>query len=93
MYALKLGAVSVVTGDVGSGKSTALRYAASKLHPSQYKVVCSVGSTGSMMDIMRQLCAGFDVNASSCSLAKLPRTLREIITRDLSKKANTGAHH
>jgi len=36
-YALQLGAVSLITGDVGSGKSTALRYAAGKLHPSQYK--------------------------------------------------------
>jgi general secretion pathway protein A len=38
LYAIRLGAVSLVTGEVGSGKSTALRYAASKLHPSQYKV-------------------------------------------------------
>jgi len=29
-FALKLGAVCLVTGDVGSGKSTALRYAASR---------------------------------------------------------------
>jgi type II secretory pathway predicted ATPase ExeA len=86
MYALKLGAVSVVTGDVGSGKSTALRYAASKLHPSQYKVVCIVGSTGSILDIMRQLCSGFDVNAGSNSLAKLTSTLRDAITEIAQRK-------
>lgn len=56
MYGLELGAVSIVTGDVGSGKSTALRYASSKLHPSRYKVVALVGSTGSMIDILRQIC-------------------------------------
>lgn len=37
-YALRLGCSAVVTGDVGSGKSTALRHAASSLHSSEYKV-------------------------------------------------------
>ncbi|CAO0822523.1 hypothetical protein DFAR_3150003 [Desulfarculales bacterium] len=32
-YAIRLGALALVTGDVGSGKSTALRWAASRLHP------------------------------------------------------------
>lgn len=70
MYGLELGAVSIVTGDVGSGKSTALRFAASKLHPSRYKVVSVIGSTGSMIDILRQFCAAFDVAGSCNSLAK-----------------------
>ena len=33
LYAVSLGAISVITGDVGSGKSTALRYASGGLHP------------------------------------------------------------
>ena len=69
-----MGAVSIITGDVGSGKSTALRYAAGKLHPSRYKVVSIVAVTGSIADIMRQLCNGFDVEGHSNSLAKLTRT-------------------
>jgi type II secretory pathway predicted ATPase ExeA len=78
-FALKLGAVCLVTGDVGSGKSTALRFAASRLHPSQYRVVSVVATTGSMTDILRQLCSGFDVEANSSSLAKLTRTFRAAI--------------
>ena len=35
MFAVQLCAVTVITGDVGSGKSTSLRYACSKLHPSE----------------------------------------------------------
>lgn len=31
-YAIRLGAMAMITGDVGSGKSTALRFAASRLH-------------------------------------------------------------
>ncbi|CAO0821728.1 hypothetical protein DFAR_850005 [Desulfarculales bacterium] len=33
-YATRLGVLALVTGDVGSGKSTALRWAASRQHPS-----------------------------------------------------------
>lgn len=86
MYGLQLGAVSIVTGDVGSGKSTALRYASNKLHPSRYKVVSLVGSTGSMIDILRQLCSGFDVEGSSNSLAKLIRTLRAAVLEITQRK-------
>jgi len=86
LYALNLGAVSIITGDVGSGKSTALRYAAGKLHPSQYKVVSIVAVTGSITDIMRQLCNGFDVDGHSNSLAKLMRTLRSAIQEIAQRK-------
>jgi ABC-type molybdenum transport system ATPase subunit/photorepair protein PhrA len=33
-YALRLGSAALLTGDIGSGKSTALRYAIGKLYPS-----------------------------------------------------------
>ncbi|GLI32570.1 hypothetical protein [Desulforhabdus amnigena] len=36
-YTVRLGAIGLVTGDVGSGKSTALRWALSRLHPSEYR--------------------------------------------------------
>jgi len=87
-FALKLGAVCLVTGDVGAGKSTALRYAASRLHPSQYRVVSVVATTGSMTDILRQLCSGFDVEANSCSLAKLTRTFRAAVL-EISQRKQT----
>src|SRR4030043_388311 len=35
-YALRIGAMALVTGDIGSGKSTALRYALGHLHPSEH---------------------------------------------------------
>lgn len=86
MYGLELGAVSIVTGDVGSGKSTALRYASSKLHPSRYKAVALVGSAGSMIDILRQMCTGFDVEGTSNSLAKLIRILRSAVLEITQRK-------
>ena len=40
-YAVRLGAIALVTGEIGSGKSTALRYVAARLHPSEYLCLCS----------------------------------------------------
>jgi general secretion pathway protein A len=39
-YALSLGGVAAITGDIGSGKSTAVRYAQAQLHPSEYQLSC-----------------------------------------------------
>ncbi len=86
MYSLELGATSIITGDVGSGKSTALRFAAHKLHPSRYKVVSVIGSTGSMTDVLRQLCNGFDVDGNSNSLARLIRVLRSAVVEITQRK-------
>ena len=38
-YVLRLGAIGLVTGEVGSGKSTAIRYAQGNLHPSEYRSI------------------------------------------------------
>jgi general secretion pathway protein A len=76
LYAANLGAISVVTGDVGSGKSTALRYASGFLHPSQYQLIPVVASTGSVVEILKQICMALDIEWMSISLAKLIRTIR-----------------
>lgn len=79
LYAVNLGAISVVTGDVGSGKSTALRYASSFLHPSQYHVIPIIATTGSVIEICKQICIALEVGWGSISLAKLMHTIRGTI--------------
>ena len=86
LYALSLGAVSIITGDVGSGKSTALRHAAGKLHPSQYRVVSIVATTGPMADILKQICSGFDMDGQTNSLARLIRTLKTVVIEITQRK-------
>jgi len=54
-YTLRLGCSAVVTGDIGSGKSTALRYAAASLHSSEYRVFYVTASTGSIIELYRQI--------------------------------------
>lgn len=86
LYAVKLGAVSVVTGEVGSGKSTCLRYAMSKLHPSQYKVIPVIASTGSMIEMFRQICIGLDISHSVNSLSKLAKIIRDMVSETAQRK-------
>jgi len=86
LYAVNLGAISVVTGDVGSGKSTALRYASSFLHPSQYQLVSVVASTGSIKEVLKQICMALDIEWGSTSLAKLMRTVRGAVVEIAKRK-------
>jgi type II secretory pathway predicted ATPase ExeA len=86
LYAIKLGAVSLVTGEVGSGKSTALRYTTSKLHPSQYKVIPVIATSGSLIEMLRQICMGFGVASSNTSVVKLARLIRDVVTETAQKK-------
>lgn len=79
LYAVNLGAVSVITGDVGSGKSTALRYASSSLHPSQYQLIPVIATTGSVIEVLKHICMALGIEWSSISLAKLTHTIRGVI--------------
>ena len=85
-YALQLDAATIITGEVGSGKSTTLRAAASRLHPSQYKVITLVATSGSILELLRQISLELGAPTVSNSLAKLMKTIRELILNITSKK-------
>lgn len=86
LYAVNIGAVSVLTGEVGSGKSTALRYASGKLHPSMYRVISVIANTGSVIEILRQICISLDVECRSHSIATLIKTIRNILIEITQRK-------
>jgi len=86
LYAIRIGAVSVITGEVGSGKSTALRYASNKLHPSRYKVIPVIASTGSMVEMLRQICIGLDIAHSIMSITKLMKMIRDVVIETAQRK-------
>jgi len=86
-YAVRLGAVGLLTGEIGSGKSTALRYAASRLHPSEYRVFHLTASSGSILEFYRLLLGEMGVESASPSRAFLIRTIRrEILDLAWGKK-------
>ena len=78
-YAVRLGAMALVTGEIGSGKSTALRYAANRLHPSEYRTISITAASGSILEMYRMVLAQLGVETSSSSRAFLLGRIRHEI--------------
>ena len=86
LYTVRLGAIALVTGEVGAGKSTALRWAAGQLHPSKYKTLWITASSGSILEVYRQLLAELDIHTASSSRAVLTRKIRDQIANLVNTK-------
>ena len=52
-HCLSLGGVMVLLGEVGSGKTTSMRWTLSHYHPSELKQVNVVANTSSMLEFYR----------------------------------------
>jgi len=79
-YVIRLGAVGLVTGEVGSGKSTAIRFAEGNLHPSEYRSIYITASSGSIMELYRQLLNELSIHRSSNSKITMLRLIKKEIT-------------
>jgi general secretion pathway protein A len=75
-YAIRLGAMALVTGQIGSGKSTALRYAAGQLHPSEYLSLHITASSGSILEFYRQLLSELGIQKNATSRAILTQLIK-----------------
>jgi len=88
-YAVRIGGIALVTGEIGSGKSTALRYASEQLHPSAYKCLYVTATTGSPLELYRQISAEMGIGQLSNSKALITRLIKkEIEELVCSKKVN-----
>ena len=85
-YALRLGGVAVITGEIGSGKSTALRYAMSTLHPSAYLSLYVTATTGSVLELYRQITDALCLNFSSNSKVFMMRAIKKEIAQLVEDK-------
>lgn len=86
-YTLRIGGIGLITGEIGSGKSTALRFAVGQLHPSEYQSFYVTASTGSILEFYRQVVAKMGIDKSSNSKALMTRMIRkEIIELNENKK-------
>jgi len=89
-YAVDLGAVAVITGEIGSGKTTALRYAVAKLHPSAYKIFYITATTGSILELFRLFLNELGIDTASHSRAAMIKRIQtEILEISRSKKIKT----
>jgi len=88
-YVLNLGGVLLITGDVGSGKSTSIRYSEGHYHASQNIFINILCTTGSIIELYRQLCWGLDIDMRSGSkaftLKTLKNTIKDIVTTKKQK--------
>ena len=85
-YVLRLGAIGLLTGEVGAGKSTALRFAQSRLHPAQYHPLWLTATSGSILETYRQLASALDSDTQSSSRSTLLRIIRQGIIELVRKK-------
>jgi general secretion pathway protein A len=84
-FAIQQKAISVITGDVGSGKSTSLRYMAHQFKSSEYQIIPVIGGQYSLMELYRYLLLGFGVEFSSYQIAFMVKQIREQIREIASR--------
>jgi len=78
-YVTRIGGIGLVTGEVGAGKSTSLRWTAAQRHPSRNRTLWITATAGSILEVYRQLLAELDINTASSSRAVLTRLIRQQI--------------
>jgi type II secretory pathway predicted ATPase ExeA len=88
-YLLRSGGVMAITGDVGSGKSTSLRWCIDQYHPSEVKAIYIVADTGSLSDLYKQICWELHIKILSSNktslLKQFKNHLREHMKKNKSK--------
>lgn len=87
-YILTIGGVMVVTGDVGSGKSTALRWALGQYHKSEINCCYVTAHGGSSNELYKQLCWAMQLTVASGSKSLLLKEFKTAISDVLDKNRN-----
>lgn len=82
-YVVSLGGVLVVTGEVGAGKSTSLRWSLSHYHSSEVQVINVVANTGSIVELLRLISWGLDLDPTTLSKSRLFADVRAAV-RDIA---------
>jgi general secretion pathway protein A len=85
-YAMRIGAVALVTGEIGSGKSTALRYVTESLHPSEHLCLYVTATSGSILELYRQILGALGVDNRGISRALMLQSIRSQIMELTSAK-------
>lgn len=89
VYTLGLGAVYLLTGEIGSGKSTAVRYLLSTLHPSETRIVYVTATTGSILELYKLILSELGINVAGISRAALTGKIKREILDFAGRKINT----
>lgn len=71
---------------MGSGKSTSLRYVASKCHGNEYELIFLVGGDFSLVELYRQILLNFGVNFMSYQISVMISKIRDVLLEIASRK-------
>lgn len=88
-YTKDLGAVYLLTGDIGSGKSTTVRYLLNGLHPSESSIIYVTATSGSILELYRLILTELGITDSGISRAAMRRRIKREIIESVGKKINT----
>ncbi len=88
-YAVHLGAIALITGEIGSGKSTALRYSVRNLSVSKYRIINVVASSGSIIELYQLILSELGINVGSNSRAVMSRQIKKEILETIHEKIKT----
>lgn len=75
-YCLDIGGCLVVTGEVGAGKSTSLRWSSAQYHPSEVLTLNAIAGSGSFLEVYRQLAIELDVTVKISSRSRLVQLIK-----------------
>ncbi len=85
-YVLGIGGVMTLSGEVGSGKSTAIRWALSQYHSSQVRMIRIVGNGGPITEFYKSLCWEMGIDLQTNSRSRLIRTFQEAVVDAVTSK-------
>ena len=86
-YTIRMGAIALITGEIGSGKSTSLRYVLGGLHSSEYRIIYVTASSGSILELYRQILNELAIDVTSSSRSAMTRKIKqEVLDLTLGKK-------
>ncbi len=87
-YVLSIGGIMVVTGDVGTGKSTAMRWSLDQFHKSEINSCYVTANSGSTSELYRQLCWSINLNLRGNHRSFLLKEFKEAISEILEQQRN-----
>ena len=87
-YVMSIGGVMVITGDVGTGKSTAMRWSLDQFHKSEINSCYVTANSGSTSELYKQLCWGMNLSARSSNKALLLKEFKAAISDVLEQNKN-----
>lgn len=85
-YVLKNGGVMVVTGDVGVGKSTSLRWSLDQYHKSEVHCVYITATSGSSIELYKQMGWGLKIEMKTGSKVLLLKNLKAAIEEFVNQR-------